>query len=86
MKVEQSIGKKSYWLIMVGLLLLISSFFLHNTNLNDIGMSFFQWIKKMKGAKVDLSLKRSLSTIFRLTEYISTCQKLDRSGTDSLLD
>lgn len=56
MKVEQSIGKKSYWLIMVGLLLLISSFFLHNTNLNDIGMSFFQWIKKMKGAKVDLSL------------------------------
>lgn len=53
---EQSMLKKSYWLIAIVLLFLIGGLIWRTQNINGIGLSLLQKIKKMKGAEVDLSM------------------------------
>jgi len=54
--------KKSYWLIAAFLILLVGGIIVKTNNINDLGLSFLQWIKKMKGAEVDLSILQKEET------------------------
>jgi len=55
--------KKSYWLVAIFLLLVIGGFmFLYKKNINTLGLSLLQRIKKIDGGEVDLSKLRTEKT------------------------